>query len=77
MSQVQLFPMSPLQSWAFLVLVMVLVGCAIWCLREIDRSLIARVDQATRHHAEQTTEPLPSQRQRIEPEPYDHEKHGL
>ncbi|MEU0027358.1 hypothetical protein [Streptomyces sp. NPDC006335] len=67
-------PLTPLQSLAFLCIVLAIVACILWIAREISTQ--SRSPAAQRPATDGSTPVVHSEGHRPN-EPYDHEKHGL
>ncbi|MEU9167771.1 hypothetical protein AB0D34_08245 [Streptomyces sp. NPDC048420] len=67
-------PLTPLQSLAFLCIVLAIVACILWIAREISTQ--SRSPGTQRPATDGSTPVVRSEVHRPN-EPYDHEKHGL
>ncbi|MFF8917478.1 hypothetical protein ACF08M_30260 [Streptomyces sp. NPDC015032] len=71
-----MYPLTPLQSLALLFVVLAIVACILWIVREIRAQTPTPAPAAQRPEAD-APKPVARIAVRRPEEPYDHEKHGL
>jgi hypothetical protein len=71
-----MYPFTPLQSLALLFIVLAIVACILWIIREISTQTPTPA-LAARHPEADMPTPVVRIEGRQSDEPYDHEKQGL